>query len=792
MDPVSMSRDLSIVWARTRAGQHTLVIGALPADLPSSCGFYAVRVSCAGPQRPLGPLLDLRREIELLLGASKPMVEHLVDQAAERVLGGLRRRLLGEVHELNPGAAVVEVANRLRQEGEGKWALVFDAVERADDDTLNLLREMVTRTGWLKLPMILVFSTAELDGPAGELEHAMAVLVGPEGQIASTATPESSSSGLGPNSAESRAPLPNVLRGLPSDVVRVLRAGALVGSGFETTLVGSLLGMEPIEVLERLQVASDSGIAVVDQGDGRFDLPDELSQGLRASMLPSLAIAWHRRLAELLSHDIFSLPKTQTEPPASSTSTIATSSTPAEAAPSPESPVAAPPPPAPVSGHSAVPVEVETPNSVPYSIITSDGSQRLRIPTELRSATTYRPEPPPDSAASHKSETFGIATPSEARAAGHLAAAGEHEDAAARYLAAAREAAAVGGFMLAASRAREALELIDTLPATPRRRRLRIAALCEMGRLHWQAASPRETFTLKGALESVMAARALLESDDPPELRAQVVGLLASILYDIGDLPSLERALEELTDASRLLLASGDPVSSARLLNDQAAIYVRLGDVVRASHLLEESRRIFERIASQSSEATALLELAETHHLLARLPLHVAARPGREADAMELGRSHARDAEALYKRLGATRELPRIWETVGRIELRAGRLDRAVTNLTAALEAQRQIGDILGLARTTAALAEALAAAGQLGDALLLLGESIALNQAKGSPIGLSYNRRTLESLLHRLSKMPAPSAASMAAQKTAQHIEEQLLSAEELLGRVTLPSDLA
>ena len=40
---------------------------------------------------------------------------------------------------------------------------------------------------------------------------------------------------------------------------------------------------------------------IEDRGDGRFDLPDDLAQGLRASTLPSLAIAWHRLLAELLS-----------------------------------------------------------------------------------------------------------------------------------------------------------------------------------------------------------------------------------------------------------------------------------------------------------------------------------------------------------------------------------------------------------------------------------------------------------------------------------------------------------
>jgi hypothetical protein len=60
---------------------------------------------------------------------------------------------------------------------------------------------------------------------------------------------------------------------------------------------------------------------------------------------------------------------------------------------------------------------------------------------------------------------------------------------------------------------------------------------------------------------------------------------------------------------------------AARLLNDQAAIYVSLGDPVRATHLLERPRELFEgRLRSHADDVMAVEELAETHHLLARLP----------------------------------------------------------------------------------------------------------------------------------------------------------------------------
>lgn len=883
---------LERIWERIRAGRHTAVIGELPQDLPSTSGFYAVRVACGGAPRALGPLLEAQKRAEEMSGVPQPMF----DQAAERVRLGLRRRLLGEMPEALPGSAIVESLNRLKRlsEGEGRWAVVLDQVDAADEDTVLLLREMITRRSWLQLPLLLSFSSAAAsaspDSAVAALLTALGATEGADGiQVIEADVVED---------GVTRGALPQALRGMSAEVVQVLRAGALIGSGFEADLVAALLGKDSLHVLDLLQAAADLGLMLTDNGDGRFDLPDDLAQGLRASMLPSLAIAWHRRLAELLSQTAVpmeplppsgssSVPVTgpiDGAVPASSTSVrereaaaasgsdkpsrrsmrtylreaaaaeaasgtrpvetasaaadggaappnAAPSAVPDAAAPAPMSletsgpairlspplrwpyadlfppspprPEAAPVSPADASVSGATPAPIsdspsgsisigpgrrrprtDPPRPVEAPPQASSESTRMRVPPEL-----LRTKPPvsggsPDAASAESPFRKLEGAGNEARAAGHLVAAGEIENGAARFLAASREAAAVGAHVQAVHHAREALGLIESLPAAPRRRRLRVLALCELGRVQWQAAGPGGKFTLASALESLTIARSLIEADDPIELRTNVSTLLASVCYDLGDLRSLDRALHELTDASRALLESGDAVGAARLLNDQAAVYVRFGDPVRASHLLEESRRVFERLAP--NDPAAALELAETDHLLARLPLHVAARPGREADAIAMGKSHAQAAEQTYRRLGAARELTRVWETLGRLEIRAGRIERALENLTGALQAQRDLGDVIGLARTTAALSEALSASGQHAAALGLLRESISLNLEKGSPIGLAYNRRTLEQLAQRGGQARDRGQIALALDEAL----KSLIAAEESLGRIHLPGE--
>ena len=90
-------------------------------------------------------------------------------------------------------------------------------------------------------------------------------------------------------------------RTLPADVLRVLRAGAVLGTTFEAALVARLLE-EPLSlVLEKLQEATDAGVPLVDRGEGQLTWPAPLVAALQQSTLPSLLRFWHARLGELLS-----------------------------------------------------------------------------------------------------------------------------------------------------------------------------------------------------------------------------------------------------------------------------------------------------------------------------------------------------------------------------------------------------------------------------------------------------------------------------------------------------------
>ncbi|WP_434046967.1 MULTISPECIES: hypothetical protein [Sorangium] len=947
------------LWQRVSEGRHTALLDIVPGEPPSHLGLRVLRVRCDVPEAALGPLHEVRTKIERLVGGAPP----LLDQARSRVVSGLRRRLLGDVHERMADAEFIDAVSRLVQQTDRRWAIVFDAVELADHATLDVLRRVVSRHEALRVALVLSFRLRAPAGPAGELLGAVRATCGADAVLRPDGTTTLTSVTAPP-------PPPQIaLRELPGDVLRVLRAGAMVGSGFESELVAALLRVDAVDVIEALQRAADVGVPLEDRGDGRFHLPQETVLALRRSILPSLARVWHRRLATLLSEEVLepdaprgddaaaraaaalarpgaapspAAPASTTTAPAIATPrTIAVTPSPAAAPPAATSPGATapggaaegsgapaieeqgrdlepglpaarnvapraadtlrPPPAMAHAGAGGAPTNSarrappragqerptpiapagpgnppwpyaelfhrspesrrlsEPPESVRFDAppdsldaaipgpvrvppdlapagggassdepIRSVRGASLRVPAALsdRSPTgASRPHVPWPAAADsgaparlvdparaaagslRAAAPLGLSLPPappapdsaeaasaagaalhgagrrarDARAAAHLTEAGEPEEAARRYRAAAAEAAAMGAYAQALSYGQKALALLDGMPPTPARRRLRIGALAGVGRVQWQAAGPDPAFTLAGALQVLDAARALLAQGDPPELHAEVAALVASVCYDIGDMRSLERALDELTAASRLLLDAGDALGSARLLNDQAAVYVRMGDPVRATHLLTESRRVFEERAWV--DPVARVELAETDHLFARIPLHVAARPGRESDALSMGIDHALAAERTYKQLGDTRELARVWETIGRLELRKGRLDRATQRLTAALEAEEAHGDLIGLARSTAALAEVLSAKGLHREALAVLAESMAMNLEKGSPLGLAHNRRALNALVPNIS-LQGEEAEML------RKIAAQLAAAEATLGRIKLPGE--
>lgn len=862
------------LWQRVSRGKHSALLGRLTPEPPSELNLRVVRVSCDGPATALGPLMEAARKVEQILGGPVP----LLDQARQRVVSGLRRRLLGDVPATGPDGTLVETLNRLATESEKKPVLVFDAVDAADEATLEALRQIVLRSGWLKLPLVLSFRSRSPSSGAHTLLEAIRVTEGEDAVLGGDPAEAARADEAPPTHVDWRA--------LPPDVLRVLRAGAVVGSGFEAELIAALLRKEPLDVLDCIQRAADAGVPIDDRGEGRFYLHEGHVDALRSSVLPSVARAWHRVLAAILSGESSigpqssprsmamaapSSPPSPSQPPAAkapppepsrpsmpSSGAIDASAPPATneigaptdgldrpsreelqpaaAAPPRPQPMSAPPhsPSTPDSGGSAETTQLQWPYAEIFAresgefppgeagAAPDDGSEDAslgHVPDDATSAASAGPviasvaandvpaaaaerpsfpsradspvPPEPsapwsfDAARQRREGPRSIPTKGASgnggRAASHLSAAGEVEAAAAQFMTAALQASEVGATAQAFAYTQKALALLDELPSSPKRRRLRARLLAELGRLQWLSAGPDVSFTLAGALDVLTQARALLREDDPPELWAEIERMIAGVCYDIGDLKSLERALDALTHASRVLLQSGNAAAAARMLNDQAAVYVRMGDPVRATHLLSESRKIFEEKAA--SDPTAMLELAETDHLFARIPLHVAARPGRESDALLMGLDHAIAAERTYKKVGARRELGRVWETMGRLELKRGRLERAAERLSAAMQIQEGIGDVLGLARTTAALSEVLAASGRYREAFAVLGDSVALNLEKGSPIGLAFNRRALDAL-----SRSAPAGAGV--DEALKEVAGRLVDAESVLGRIVLPGE--
>ncbi|PCC70594.1 hypothetical protein SAMN02745121_05521 [Nannocystis exedens] len=815
-------RESGRLWQRVRDRLATAVRGRLPDPPPD---LQLLRVSCEVAPAALRPLLEARRLTEAILGEARP-------KPPDRAKSLRRRTLFGEAPERATEAVLVELWNHLAQQPGSRWVVVFDAVEQADEATLAALTQVVRRQGWLQLPLVLVFH--------GEPKEAAAELL----LAVRTRDPAGVVRGEEPPSGEAQA---IQWRTLPPEVLRVLRAGALIGPGFETRIVADLLSLEPLVVLELLQQATDLGLPVEDRGEGRFSLPTSALTALSTSLMPSLAQAWHRKLGRLLGaragEEVAGakpprppVPKPKPREKIPSAAQVAeiidlsaevvdlvdetglaaqvasemAAGTGFEDHGNSEAPAGTGEAAAAARGVSAgtgagsgdspqVSEETSAANSPGAPTWTVPGKGERSGPIDmslgasslagLRAASpNVSPETGPNEQAearpagwsparrktifaapaaeprAEEADPDGWGAPSrvvptrledplvdEARAAEHMRLAGEFDAAAQHLCEAARKAAEMGAPQAAAQHAHNALSLLATLPASATRRLLRVQALIELGRLQWQSAGYEFGFTLTQAQATLDMARAELGADAPVELAADLAQAIAGVCFDLGDPRSLGRALDELVAAGSMLQAAGDAIGAACLLNDQAAVLVRMGDPGRALQLLRQSRKVFD--PHVNSDPVALRELAETEHLFARLPLHAQLRPGREAEGFEMGLEHARAAERAYRDLGEVRELGRVWETIGRLELRAGRTEAAKQRFDAAAEVQTQLGDLTGLAQTTEALSQVLALLGRDAEAVTLLRDSVVFNRDKGSPLGLQQNRRAFTELSERLAQ---------------------------------------
>ncbi|MFO0552496.1 MAG: hypothetical protein U0271_29170 [Polyangiaceae bacterium] len=744
------------------------VIGAGFVPLPTKLKTTVVRISCDVPRETLGPLLALASRVSFLTGETQPFLEQARSQLSE-----LGRRVWGEGGSSSSAGTLsqlVHVANKL---GGARSAacpvIVLDAADSADEATLEALKQIIEQPGWLRPALVLGFKSEAPLGLAGEL---LATVVRVHGQDAVVHAPL-------PRAPSSFSPTL-----LPTETRFIARAASVIGPAFELPLLAALVERPPLTILEHLQIARDVGLVLEDRGDGTFALDAGQAHALRMSMLPSLRTVLNRRAAELLSPPISDPPPSQPEiaiapfeeeaPPAPEPAAPApVAAEPIAAEPVAAQPIAAAPPPPP---DPPAPPPPPTPPPPP--------APAPPPPPPIEDPSSD-PPPPKSSAEPRKptvrSDPREVTLPNAARASEHSFESGDFDLAARRALLAASKAASLGAHAQAEQWAQRALEAAIRLPESTEAHQIRTRALILLGRVRLEGFAPTATFDLASALQPLEAAKRSLKPEDPPELLVEIGQLLAAAHCERGDLPSLEKAFAELTEMSRSLLENKHATLAARLLNDQAAVLLRMGDPVRAMALLEESRTVFE--ARPAGDPVALRELAETDHLIARIPLHVAARPGREDDALSRALDHAIAAKKSYERLGAARERARVIETMGRLELARGRLERAVSFLKTALDEQERLADLFGLARTASALSSALLAAERPEDALAMLGDAITLNHQKGSTLGVAFNRRAFDELVRGLGGREAGSPL-------VRQVRSRLEAAEADLGRIKLPGE--
>jgi len=752
------------VWARAKEGQHSALVGPTPTD-PGD-GRVVVRVDCEGPWSTFGPLEDARRRIEQLLGDASPLWDEALDRMGTSVL----TRFLGDVEDPTIEATLVAAANRLAANTDGAAVLVFESVDRADLATLQGLEHVLSREGWLELPVVL--QLRERTSTVTPLLDALAKAAGGDAIVQGSETDDVRDE-----------PPKFEWTSLSPEVLRVLRAASVVGRTFEAPLVAALLDESPTRVLELLQRAADDGAPVADRGAGRFFLPEGATALLQVRLLPSLLEHYNLRLAELLSPrrdrptiGIAIPPSDETHSPKAEPS-VQYRDVLADAEPrppgtrGPRHPTGS----VPIVPDTKIPIKIDPAPSRPDA----PPSHPAQPSTRDTEHPPERPRSRHDRSGRQRADAPPPAPSDDARAAKHFSAGGNPEAAVDRYVEAIRKVDARGDSGRALLLAEEALALLQQLPGSPRRAILRARILAEAGRVQWRGSGVGPALTLQGALGTLEAALAALRGDAPRELRTELASLIAGVCYDLGDTKSLERALQELTVASEAHLKAGQSEKAARLLNDQAAVYLRAGDPVRATHLLDRSREIFDSLhRTRPDDPIVIRERAETEHLLARLPLHAKLRKGREDDAFSLALGHARAAAEAYDRLRSPRDIARVWETMGRLEIRRERLEPAGQHLLRALDMQRNAGDAVGLARTTAALAELYLADGRADDAVAVLGDSIELNYEKGSPIGLAYNRRAIARLRDTIGDSPGA------------EVLDKLERAESVLGQVSLPPE--
>ncbi|MBU50909.1 MAG: hypothetical protein CL920_19675 [Deltaproteobacteria bacterium] len=742
-----MNVSMKEIWERARVGKPTVLIGASPL-LRAPSGRKVLRLNGAESWTTAGPIHKALEQLQTWLGTESKRTGAAQD-------GSLRYQLLGEMPTQIVEDAFLESCNRFALEAAGRAVLLFDDVDRADKQALEVIQDLLMDPSKLKLPWIIRFQEA----PKGaSLELLQALQETYDEDVFHDFTTDENDSPFQPFEWNT----------LPKQVLRVMRAAAVIGNSFEATLVAELLSMPLGQVLETLQEASDAGAPIGDLCHASFFIPPQSAEHLKDQMLPSLLAYWHEQLAHILG----GVEDTQ-RAPATSSLDIDEDFIPTRAQeelPQEETNTTQPN----TEDLYEANAEIELPQS------DTDNSDTVEDETIPHVAPpSYTPHPKRSSAPSKEATS----TKDQSRAAQHLHAAGQTQLAIERYLDAIKELVSIGDTKRGIQIGQEAMELLDELPSSRQKSILEARLLLEFARLKWHGVVFGNIAPLTEVIESLDAAKATLPANPPADLLGRIAALHAGVSYDIGDMKSLDTSLRELASVSRKLLEYNRPIASARLLNDQAALYIRLGDPHQATRLLYHSREIFQNLLERDpKDEVALLELAETEHLLARLPLHVTIRKGREADAYTISLQHTKVAAQIYNQLGRHRELARVWETMGRLEIGRGRAEESVQYIIKAMEVQRQLSDVMGLARSTAGLADVFIKQGDLLQAAQLLQESILLNLQKGTPLGLAFNRRSFEQL--KTLTAQAPTEQHLQAMEA---LSDLMNRAESILGKISI-----
>lgn len=135
------------VWEHVSGGRHVLLLGPPPPPPPQ---WLVVTVRCDGPRTTAGPLELARGRLLDAVGLGE------VDEPAPSAGS---RPFLG-VQPIPIEARFVDACNRVVGASVRPSALVLDAVDKADEDTLESLVEILARPLWLSLPLVLVVRDA--------------------------------------------------------------------------------------------------------------------------------------------------------------------------------------------------------------------------------------------------------------------------------------------------------------------------------------------------------------------------------------------------------------------------------------------------------------------------------------------------------------------------------------------------------------------------------------------------------------------------------------------------------